>query len=341
MTESDAGMLDEHNVLSIALGANWIYALPSSQGVLLIDAGPDYEGAWDVLAAQLHAAGLDVSDVRTVLITHAHIDHCGLARRWQQTGAEVAASADEVDRFLLGDRVVRFQSDLVFRFFLEAGVPAQRLERFLRAQAAREERLTKGQTPTRERWPGFLRGAPFSPDRRLHDGDVVRLGERALTFLSAPGHTPGNAVYLEEASGCLFSGDQLLPRITPNPGIHFLADRSRFRSLPAYTRSLQRIAAHRPRHLYPGHGGPNEDAPAAIARTLDHHAKRQGRVLRFLRDGPLTPYELLCKFFPHLPDGRLWQAMAEVVGHIDALAERGDIVEEEGAGNAAYCVSRR
>ena len=50
---------------------------------------------------------------------------------------------------------------------------------------------------------------------------------------------------------------------------------------------------------------------------------------------------MLLKFFPHLPDGRLWQAMAEVVGHIDALVECGDVVEEQRAGNTAYCVSRR
>ena len=62
-------------------------------------------------------------------------------------------------------------------------------------------------------------------------------------------------------------------------------------------------------------------------RTLTHHAKRQQRVLRFLRDGPLTPYDVLLKFFPHLPDARLWQAMAEVIGHIDALVERGEVVE--------------
>ena len=162
MTDAAATLLDEHNVLPIALGDNWIYALPSSEGVLLLDAGPTTR-ALGTSSPPSSAAGLDVSDVRTVLITHAHIDHCGLARRWQDAGAEVAASADEVERFLLGDRVVRFQSDLVFRFFLEAGVPAERLARFLRAQGAREQRLKQGQAPSRERWPGFLRGAPFSP----------------------------------------------------------------------------------------------------------------------------------------------------------------------------------
>ena len=346
-----SALLDARRILPISLGANWIYALPSSDpsspGVLLIDAGPDYDGAWDALVAQLHAAGLDPADVRTVLITHAHIDHCGLARRWQQAGAEVLGSAAEVDRFLLGDRVVRFQSDLVFRFLLEAGVPGDRLEHILRRRPG-PAAPRRGVAKPRERWPGFLRGARFQPDRELQDGDLVTLGDRRVRFVAAPGHTPGNAVYVEEATGSLFSGDQLLPHITPNPGIHFVAagggartanaaqggsqkeqvHTERFRSLPAYTRSLERIATLGTRHLYPGHGEPCEvPVDAAIDRTLTHHAKRQQRVLRFLRDGPLTPYDVLLKFFPHLPDARLWQAMAEVIGHIDALVERGEVVE--------------
>lgn len=342
------GMLDARNVLPIALGANWIYALPSTDGILLVDAGPDYDGAWEALVAQLRAAGLDPAHVRTVVVTHAHIDHCGLARRWQQAGAQVMGSADEVDRFLLGDRVVRFQSDLVFRFFLDAGVPSDLLERVLRRRprptAQRKDaapsgvaKALPGVAKDRERWPAALRGARFQPDRELRDGDIVRLGDRALRFIAAPGHTPGNAVYIEDSPNpigpSLFSGDQLLPHITPNPGIHFLNHMERFRSLPAYSRSLRRIATLGAEHLYPGHGEPCEvPVRQAIDRTLRHHAKRQQRVLRFLRDGPLSPYDVMRKFFPHLPDARLWQAMAEVVGHIDALVERGEVVEETSEG---------
>ncbi|PZC47734.1 MAG: Glyoxylase, beta-lactamase superfamily II [Chloroflexi bacterium] len=340
-------LLDDRRVLPIALGANWIYALPAADpardGVLLIDAGPDYDGAWEALVAQLHAAGLNPSQVRTVLITHAHLDHCGLAQRWQQQGAQLAGSADEVSRFLLGDRVARHQADLVVRFMLEAGVPADKLEQIIRRRRDRpaspprpespDQRAAR-QRPSRERWPDVLRGTPFQLDRELADGDEIVVGDRRLRFIAAPGHTPGNAVYLEEAQDAagasLFSGDQLLPHITPNPGLHFHSRTQRFRSLPAYTRSLERIATLGAQHLYPGHGEPRDGSVQdAIDRTLSHHTKRQQRVLHFLRDGPLSPYQVLAKFFPHLPDARLWQAFAEVIGHIDALVERGEVVEEE------------
>ena len=326
-----ASLLDERRVLPIALGANWIYALPATDpardGVLLIDAGPDYDGAWEALSAQLEAAGLAAAQVRWVLITHAHIDHCGLARRWQQAGAQIAGAAAERERFLLGDRVARYQADLVYRFLLEAGLPPDRLAGAIRQRRRPAAKGAARPRPPRERWPSLIRGAPFQPNRELQDGDEIALGERRLRFIAAPGHTPGNAVYLEHDA--LFSGDQLLPHITPNPGIHYINHAERFRSLPAYTRSLERIARLGAQHLYPGHGDPLDGSvQQAIDRTLSHHDKRQQRVLRFLRDGPLTPYQVLCKFFPHLPDARLWQAFAEVVGHIDALVERGDVLEQ-------------
>jgi glyoxylase-like metal-dependent hydrolase (beta-lactamase superfamily II) len=353
-------MLTDDHVLPIALGDNWLYALPPhsgdpEDGLLLVDAGPDYDGSWTALGAQLEAAGYDASNVQIVAITHAHIDHCGLARRWQRANVEVAGGADDADHFAQGDRVVRFQSALVFRFLRECGVPSDRLERFQAARARRSARLRaaaedadgiaknnaknsakNGATTDakagarRERWPGFLRGTPFQPDRPLEDGDTVSAGGRTLSFIAAAGHTPGNGVFYEEASGALFSGDQLLPHITPNPGIHFLGDDydRRLRSLPTYSRATERIRQLGATHLYPGHGDHTGEVDEVIARTQRHHEQRQRRIRRFLRHGPLTPHALLEKFFPHLPDGRLWQAMAEVVGHIDQLEEDGAVVRE-------------
>jgi glyoxylase-like metal-dependent hydrolase (beta-lactamase superfamily II) len=343
-------MLTEHHVLPIALGDNWLYALPPhsgnpDEGLLLVDAGPDYDGAWEALAAQLEAAGYSTDAVRVVAITHAHIDHCGLAQRWQQAGVVVAGGGDDAHHFAQGDRVVRFQSDLVLRFLRECGVPASRIERFQAAQERRSARLRAAAKDDagaeaggrRERWPGFLRGTPFQADLPLRDGDTIAAGGRRLLFIAAAGHTPGNGVLYEAASGALFSGDQLLPHVTPNPGIHFLHDDydQRLRSLPAYSRATERIRELQARHLYPGHGEHTTDVDGVIERTLRHHEQRRQRIVRFLRDGPQTPYALMEKFFPHLPDGRLWQAMAEIVGHVDQLEDDGDVQRElDDAGTA-------
>ena len=241
-------MITEHGVLPIALGDNWAYALPTSDGVILIAAGPDYDGAWDALAAQLDAAGLAIGDVRYVAITHAHIDHCGLAFRWQEAGVPVAASELEVQSFLHGSEhhwlsdAVRVRAHASGR---RAGGADCGVHRVSGADAPGVSvGRQHGRRGARERWPGLIRGTPFRPDEPLADGAEIRLGDRRVVLVSAPGHTPGNCVFFEPETGALFSGDQVIPGLNSNPGWHWdisAEPPERFRSLPAFAESLDRL----------------------------------------------------------------------------------------------------
>ncbi len=51
--------------------------------------------------------------------------------------------------------------------------------------------------------------APAPATRLIEDGDILDLGDRHLTVLHLPGHSPGGIALLEEATGILFSGDTL------------------------------------------------------------------------------------------------------------------------------------
>ncbi len=329
-------MITEHGVLPIALGDNWAYALPSSDGIIMIDAGPDYDGAWDVLAAQLGAAGLDIADVKYIAVTHAHIDHCGLAFRWQEAGVAVAASALEAQSFLHGRNIIGYQTQYVFEHMRRVGVPEERISGFIESRETMRRAFRSGDNTgggvRRERWPGLIRGTPFRADLALDDGAAIRLGDRCVRLVSAPGHTPGNCVFYEPDTGVLFSGDQIIPGLNSNPGWHWDLDAEppqRFRSLPAFANSLDRIEQLGPSYLYPGHREPSGDVAGEIERVRRHHRKRQGQLLELLSDGPHTAYDLLAKMFKRLPDRRLWQAMAEITGHIDALVVRGEAAEVE------------
>lgn len=49
--------------------------------------------------------------------------------------------------------------------------------------------------------------APPKPDRLLHDGDIIEVGDLKFTVLHTPGHTPGGISLLGD--GVVFSGDTL------------------------------------------------------------------------------------------------------------------------------------
>jgi len=63
-----------------------------------------------------------------------------------------------------------------------------------------------------------LRAQPYGERmtlHELHDGDVIDLGGRALEVIFAPGHTPGNCMFLDRGNRILFSCDTLMDDTVP------------------------------------------------------------------------------------------------------------------------------
>ena len=330
-------------VFPIPLASNTVYAVPTRDGAVLIDAGPDYEGAWEALAAGLAAHGLAPADVRLVCLTHGHADHAGLGRRWQEAGAQVVAGAG--DAFALGqppEGLAAYRAN-VLACLAAHGVPPEPLEalrrHWRRAAAPRDdEEADAARRPAAARWPGPLRVTPFAPDRLVTGREEIAAGGVTLLAVPCPGHTPGTVVYLLPEQGAAFTGDHLLPGVTPAPGLQFLENRPdrRFRALPAFRRSLAWLAEAAPAVAYPGHGGPVADPAEAARRTLRRQEARAARVLRALGEGPATAFELARRFFPRLPARYLAPALAEIIGVLDWLEEEGRIRPLPGEGAVRY-----
>jgi hydroxyacylglutathione hydrolase len=56
---------------------------------------------------------------------------------------------------------------------------------------------------------GLAGADTFTPDRWLHDGDTVTVGNQTLNVLHCPGHTPGHVVFVHEQDRLAFVGDVL------------------------------------------------------------------------------------------------------------------------------------
>ena len=56
---------------------------------------------------------------------------------------------------------------------------------------------------------GFGRCRAFTPDRWLHDGDTVTVGEVTLEVRHCPGHTPGHVVFFHQPGRLAVVGDVL------------------------------------------------------------------------------------------------------------------------------------
>jgi glyoxylase-like metal-dependent hydrolase (beta-lactamase superfamily II) len=92
---------------ALALNPSAAYAIETSQGVILIDAGVDEEAR--LLRECLLSVGISIDQIRYVLITHAHYDHVfGSNRVREVSDAVVCAGAGDCETLRNADRQALF-----------------------------------------------------------------------------------------------------------------------------------------------------------------------------------------------------------------------------------------
>jgi glyoxylase-like metal-dependent hydrolase (beta-lactamase superfamily II) len=287
------------------------YVFASSGGLTLLDTGWNSEEAWDALIAGLAGIGAAIGDVSGVLVTHMHFDHIGLAGRVREaSGAWIALHQ--------ADRDILARPD-----FRDANTAAAREIQWLRSLGATEEEAMAA-VGTPESLKKFVDVA--LPDRLLADGDLADVPGWSLRAIHTPGHTPGHLCFADEESKLFFSGDHVLPRITPN----ISADR--FGSgdpLGDFLRSLQAIRPRQTSEVLPAHEWRFRGLAERVDQLTLHHENRLGALLAALREHPASlPWNLAGNLTWSRPwdqySGRMQIfAVTETVAHLRHLEVRG------------------
>ncbi|MBI5946681.1 MAG: MBL fold metallo-hydrolase [Chloroflexi bacterium] len=314
-------------VQRIALGYNNVYAVEAPEGMLLVDTGPDYRGAAEAIESAIGGRTPAI-----VAATHGHLDHAGLAHHWQAKGSIVALGRGDEHlashpAFSLPGEFEQFAT-----YVEECGAPPEVCAEALHGLEMRREWATRAAArgphppPGRDgRWPTGLHYQPFVPDVLAGEtGLPLPGGVRALLM---PGHTPGNLVLANQTEGWLFSGDTLLPDITPTPAIQAsgaVGGDWRFHSLPAFAGSLRRVLDLAVSHCFPGHGEPFDNVHEVVRTNLAQIEERTERVLAELKAaGAETVYGICERIYPRAVRRRFWQIVATVQGHLDLLEADG------------------
>lgn len=280
-------------------------------GRTVVDPGPDSDEGWATLVDALEGGGLAPADVSHVVVTHPHPDHFGIANRFADRGATIVASdvaADVMAAF--GDRLAYEQS--YFRsLFVSHGLPEDLVEAAMGLPEA------------------YLEFAPDTPvDRRVADGDTLSVAETPLGVERVAGHAPGETIYTHNTAGGerAIVGDHVLDPITPNPFLEppETPDGRRPRVLPAYNRSLDRLAERGFDRLLPGHRERIDDPRKRIDQLRRFHEHRTEQTLEALGE-PATAAEVMHELFGTLPATEIFPGMSEAIGHLDVLEARGQV----------------
>jgi glyoxylase-like metal-dependent hydrolase (beta-lactamase superfamily II) len=311
---TDAGIHRLRLPTPFPVGPVNLYLL-EDEPLTLIDTGPNSGTSLDLLEQQLAVHGHEIEDLRLIVLTHQHMDHTGLlqivARR---SGAEVAAFAPLAG--WLGDyrQSAAAEDDYAQSVLRRHGVPQDLVALLGVVSAALHSYGSRG-----------------TVTRPLGDGDQLRLRDRTLHVAHRPGHSPSDLTFWDAERRILIAGDHLLAHISSNPVIHRPLNGQTTGPRPTplvdYVNALKGTQALPAQLVVGGHGEAVTAHVELIDERLRLHERRAGKILRMLRDGPLTAHGIAVQMWGSVAVTQAFLTLSEVLGHLDLLRVDGKVAE--------------
>ena len=203
----------------------------SSEDLSLVDAGLMGKGRYKI--DTLREAGIELSHIRRVIMTHTHLDHIGCLPEILEElpWAQLWVHSEEADPLERGDERTVYGMEM-FRSMCQAQYDLS---------------------------PGRF---TFRVDRKLQGGEALDLGGMRWEVLHIPGHSPGGIALYHQDQKVLIPGDVLYADYAIGRFDLHRADGAALRD------SLMRLAELEVRVLLPGHNRIVENvSPGYILET--------------------------------------------------------------------------
>jgi glyoxylase-like metal-dependent hydrolase (beta-lactamase superfamily II) len=298
----------------------WVntYAVEAGGGLLLLDCGTDWEPGREAIGEGFRVLGLEESAVHTLVVSHLHLDHVGMSGRLiREWGC----------RFVMHERAAK----LVDRYNDTPGY-VDRLLRIGRTHGV-PDRLLESATADLATRPDYM---PLidPPDHTVADGERIDVGGgRGLEVVHTPGHEPAHICLRDSQTGILFSGDHILPRISPV----IMWDEDLGDPLGDYLSSLRKLLAMDIELTYPAHGTLIDQGDERARQILLHHDRRLLDMAQLVRERDSTAWEVMLESFrPNLTPLEARLAFLETVSHLEHLKMTGRLHDEDREGTIVF-----
>ncbi len=293
--------LDHINLWLLEDGDEWV----------IVDTGictDDCKAAWETL----FQGTMGGRPVNRVVVTHFHPDHAGLAG-WLTERFDVPLIMPLTEwtfgRMLsLDDQEVSL--DVYKGFYHRAGFTPDLMD-----------------TVTR-RMGGYKKAVSTIPAalQRIEDGSEITIGGKSWRMIVGRGHSPEHAcLYCEEAD-VLISGDQVLPKISPNVSVW--PQEPDGQPLQLYIQSIEHIRQQIPGDplILPSHNWPFKGLHDRLDDLDAHHVERLDDTVEALFE-PSTGVEVLYRLFKReLDEHQTFFAIGETLAHLHQLVIDGRAV---------------
>ena len=291
------------------------YLLEGKNGWLMIDTGWYTPDAFSSLEVGLKGLGLTLEDIATIIVTHVHPDHFGLAGKIKQVSPRTELLTHRWESDLIESRYVKFSDlrDKMSAMLERHGVPP--LNRSLLESAS---------------MPALQFVTVTFPDQVLYGGEIISTGVYDLEVIWTPGHSPGHICLYEPRNKFLFSGDHILPSISPNVSYHV---QSGDNPLGDYINALHKLQNLPVDKVLPAHEHIFNDLRGRIEQIDDHHSKRKGEIQRAIANEPHNSWEISSQLTWDVP-GLVWEqfpplhkrsAVTETIAHLECMRWEGKV----------------
>jgi glyoxylase-like metal-dependent hydrolase (beta-lactamase superfamily II) len=308
------------DVVLVAEGVYWVrFSMPMSLDHINLWLLEDGDG-WTIVDTCLNISSareqwealfegfMQGKPVKRVICTHLHPDHVGLAG-WicERFDCELWMAREEflMCRALVGD----------------TGKPAPEVAlRFYRAAGFNEEQLEAYQ----QRFGRFGMAVSSLPDsyRRLQGGETIRIDERYWQLVVGSGHSPEHMALYCPALKLLISGDQILPRITPNVSVFPTEPKSD--TLKDWLNSNTRIRESLPDDVLvlPAHEAPFYGLHVRLTQIIESHERDLDNLYAHLAE-PRRAVDCFSALFKReITENSIQLATGETMAHLNCLIGR-------------------
>jgi len=283
-------------------GADTLVDCGIAAGVDGGDPGPDGTAA---IAAALGVAGSSLDRLERLVVTHAHIDHFGLA--------------GEVVRRSGGELWMHRRTDLDLAKYAEPEEAVDRRELMLADHGLYGPELTESSRGLCDWLP--VMPSIGRPSTLLDGGERIAVGDRSWEVVHTPGHSPGHICLWSATDRLLCSGDHLLQVVSPPVTFErgFETD-----PMGSYLESLERVGTLAPDLVLPGHGAPFRDGARRAASISRNKLRRLTQIREMVEARERTATELTAELFPTaMTAAQRHFAMAEILAYLAHHEVRG------------------
>lgn len=229
------------NIIPIKLSVTTCYLISTENQYILIDTG--YEEDWNLFCAGLKMAGVELSQISHIILTHHHDDHCGLLHNILQENGSIRVVMSR----LCKDLILKGKNDQTHG----GGLLNRRVAFLIRHKQFYLSMILRKKVDKANN----LKFKPY----QVRDCDILVDEEQRLRdigipldgrIIKTPGHTVDSISILFDDGDCII-GDaaaHMLPFAGTKYCVIFICD------MEEYYKNWEKVIAAGARRIFPAHG---------------------------------------------------------------------------------------